>query len=214
MGEADEKIIVQVLNGNRNAYALLVDKYKDRVYSLALGIVRNRELAEEIAQDAFVKAFGSLKKFRKEAGFSTWIYRITYNTAISELRKTKRTKHVVEEQFENIVSARANDNIAESDEKEARLEIIEKAVKALPPEEQLMVTLYYLEENSVQQISKVTGFFHGVAQDDRHVTCLGLANLDRQAHGIVILVQLAGVEELYPDIKQLLFWQFGGGLLQ
>jgi len=158
MGEADEKIIGQVLNGNRNAYALLVDEYKDRVYSLALGIVRNRELAEEIAQDAFVKAFGSLKKFRKEAGFSTWIYRITYNTAISELRKKKKTSQVAEEQFENLASTQANEALAEADEKEARLEMIEKAVKELPPEEQLMVTLYYLEENSVQQISKVTGF--------------------------------------------------------
>jgi len=90
MREADEKIIGQVLNGNRNAFALLVDKYKDRVFSLALGIVHNRELAEEIAQDAFIKAFTSLKKFRKDAGFSTWIYRITYNTAISETRKQRQ----------------------------------------------------------------------------------------------------------------------------
>jgi RNA polymerase sigma-70 factor (ECF subfamily) len=158
MGEADEKIIGQVLNGNRNAYALLVDKYKDRVYSLALGIVRNRELAEEIAQDAFVKAFGSLKKFRKEASFSTWIYRITYNAAISELRKKKRTSQVVEEQFENLASAHANDTLAESNEKEARLEVIEKVIKSLAPEEQLLITLYYYEAHSVQQISKATGF--------------------------------------------------------
>ena len=158
MGETDETIIGQVLNGNRNAYALLVDKYKDRVYSLALGIVRNSELAEEIAQDAFVKAFGSLRKFRKESGFSTWIYRITYNTAISELRKKKRIGQVAEEQFENLASTHASETHEEVNEKEARLEMIEKAVKSLPPEEQLMVTLYYLEENSVQQISKVTGF--------------------------------------------------------
>ena len=158
MGEADEKIIGQVLNGNRNAYALLVDKYKDRVFSLALGIVHNRELAEEIAQDAFVKAFSSLKKFRKEAGFSTWIYRITYNTAISEIRKKKHSSKLVDEQFENLVTIKENDATEAFEEKETKHKLIEKAIKSLTPDERLMITLYYYEENTVQQISKATGF--------------------------------------------------------
>ena len=158
MGEADEKIIGQVLNGNRNAYALLVDKYKDRVYSLALGIVRNPELAEEIAQDAFVKAFGALKKFRKEAGFSTWIYRITYNTAISEIRKKKHSSKLVDEQFETLATMKANETAEEFEEKETKHKLIEKGIKSLAPDEQLMITLYYYEENSVLQISKATGF--------------------------------------------------------
>ena len=157
MREADETIIGQVLNGNRNAYALLVDKYKDRVFSLALGIVHNRELAEEIAQDAFVKAFSSLKKFRKEAGFSTWIYRITYNTAISETRKRKHISKPVEEQFENMVSLHAHEISEEFEENEAKHKLIERAMAELVPEEKLMLTLYYYEDNSVQQISKTTG---------------------------------------------------------
>ena len=157
MREADETIIRQVLNGNRNAYALLVDKYKDRVFSLALGIVHNRELAEEIAQDAFVKAFSSLRKFRKEAGFSTWIYRITYNTAISETRKSKYLSNPIEERFENIVSQHEDAMTEELEEKEAKHKLIEKAITELVPEEKLMLTLYYYEENSVDQISKTTG---------------------------------------------------------
>lgn len=157
MREADETIIGQVLNGNRNAYAQLVDKYKDRVFSLALGIVHNRELAEEIAQDVFVKAFGSLKSFRKEAGFSTWIYRITYNTAISETRKSKHLSNPIEERFENIASQHATEISEELEEKEAKHKLIEKAITELVPEEKLMLTLYYYEENSVQQISRTTG---------------------------------------------------------
>lgn len=157
MREADEKIIGQVLQGDRNAYALLVDKYKDRVFSLALGIVHNRELAEEIAQDAFVKAFGSLNKFRKEAGFSTWIYRITYNTAISETRRQKAISKPVEEQFENMVSLQADEVAEEFDTKEVKHKILEKAITKLMPEEKLILTLYYYEENSVEQISKTTG---------------------------------------------------------
>ena len=157
MREADEKIIGQILNGNRNAYALLVDKYKDRVFSLALGIVHNRELAEEIAQDTFVKAFSSFKKFRKDAAFSTWIYRITYNTAISETRKRKRISKPVEEQFENMASLHADEITEEFETKEANHKLIERAITELVPEEKLMLTLYYYEENSVQQISKTTG---------------------------------------------------------
>jgi RNA polymerase sigma-70 factor (ECF subfamily) len=157
MREADETIIGQVLNGNRNAYALLVDKYKDRVFSLAFGIVHNRELAEEIAQDAFVKAFSSLKKFRKEAGFSTWIYRITYNTAISETRKRKHASKSDEVQFENMVSLHSDEVTEELEEKETKHQLIEKAITELVPEEKLFLTLYYYEDNSVQQISKSTG---------------------------------------------------------
>ena len=157
MREADEKIIGQVLNGNRNAYALLVDKYKDRVFSLALGIVHNRELAEEIAQDVFIKAFTSLKKFRKDAGFSTWIYRITYNTAISETRKQKQIARPVEEQFEKLASLKADEVSEEIEQKETKHKLIEKAITELIPEEKLILTLYYYEEKSVEQISKTTG---------------------------------------------------------
>ena len=151
MRAADEDIIRQVLNGNRNAYALLVNKYKDRVFSLALGIVRNRELAEEIAQDVFVKAYSSLKKFRQEAGFSTWIYRITYNTAVSETRKKKHKMLAVED-------VEATDLDPEkAEEKEKKYLTLEKAVDGLEPEEKLIITLYYYEEMNMEQISKTTG---------------------------------------------------------
>ena len=157
MRAADEDIIRQVMNGDRNAYALLVDRYKDRVFSLALGIVRNRELAEEIAQDAFVKAYSSLKKFRKEAGFSTWIYRITYNTAISELRKQKNKIRTVENVAEKLVSADTEETLEELEQKENEHQLMEQAINELVPEEKLILTLYYYEENSVEQISKTTG---------------------------------------------------------
>jgi len=147
----DEDIIRQVLNGERSAYALLVDKYKDRVFSLALSIVRNRELAEEIAQDVFVKAYRSLDKFRKKAGFSTWIYRITYNTAVSETRKKKYKTYSIENMEQ------PDDDPDKKEEKEEQYRLLEKAVSALAPEEKLIITLYYFEEMKVEQISEITG---------------------------------------------------------
>lgn len=154
MREADEQVIVRVLAGDRNAYALLVDKYKDRVFSLVLGIVRQRELAEEVAQDIFVKAYQSLGKFRKESGFSTWIYRIAYNTAISEARKKKNLFY--SSQLTENMGTNNSENIMERPE-EARQKMLERALKELVPEENLLVTLYYFEEKSVEEISRSTG---------------------------------------------------------
>ena len=75
------------MNNDVSAYTILVDKHKNMAFTVAYRIVRNREDAEEIAQDAFVKVYQSLKSFKKESKFSTWLYRIIYNTAISKTRK-------------------------------------------------------------------------------------------------------------------------------
>lgn len=155
MRETDETIIEQVLNGNRNAYALLVDQYKDRVFSLIVGIVRNREVAEELAQDVFVKAFNSLKKFRREAGFSTWIYRIAYNEAISETRKKKYNIKSFDEQLEKAASIQLTGSEDEQvEENESKHKLLEQALTTLPPEDKLILMLYYFEEKSVEEISK------------------------------------------------------------
>ncbi len=155
MREADELIIDRVMKGDRNAYALLVDRYKDRVFSLVIGIVRNREVAEEIAQDVFVRAFTSLKKFRKESGFSTWLYRIAYNGAISETRKRKYPHRSFDDQLERTASMQVLEEDTET--VEGRHKLLEKALDQLPPEEKLILMLYYFEDNSVEEISRNTG---------------------------------------------------------
>ena len=156
MKETDEDIIVRVLNGDRNAYALLVDKYKDRVFSLVKGIVRNREVAEELAQDVFVKAYKSLKNFRKEAGFSTWIYRIAYNTAVSETRKKKQYVRSFDEQLERAESI-TSEQMEPGAENETRHKLLEKAMSELKPEEKLILMLFYFENKQVNEISATTG---------------------------------------------------------
>jgi len=83
----DSFYIEKVINGDTSAYTNLVNKHKDMVYTIALRIARNHQDAEEIAQDVFLKAFQSLESFRQKSKFSTWLYRIVYNTAISKIRK-------------------------------------------------------------------------------------------------------------------------------
>jgi len=80
-------ILKRIREGEVRAYEELVDHYKDFIFSLVLRIVGNREEAEEVAQDVFLKAFNSLAQFRSESKFSTWLYRIAYTTAVSTTRK-------------------------------------------------------------------------------------------------------------------------------
>ncbi len=86
----DQIIIDKILKGDTNAFAVLVDSYKDLVFTLALRMIKNREEAEEVSQDTFIKVFKSLDKFKGESKFSTWIYRVAYNTCLDRLKKIKR----------------------------------------------------------------------------------------------------------------------------
>ena len=92
----DQVYIDSILNGDANAFAVLVDRYKDLVYTLALRMMKHREEAEEVAQDTFIKVYKSLDKFKGESKFSTWIYRVAYNTCLDRLKKNKRQQYTVE----------------------------------------------------------------------------------------------------------------------
>ena len=86
----DEKIINQIIAGDSNAFSVLVDRYKDLVFTLSLKMLKNREEAEEVAQDTFIKVFKSLSKFKGDSKFSTWIYKVTYNSCLDRLKKNKK----------------------------------------------------------------------------------------------------------------------------
>ena len=88
--EADRELLHAVLEGDSTAYRGLVEKYQGRVYSMVYGMVRNREDARDLTQEAFVKAYRNLQGFRLEASFYTWLYRIAMNLAIDHTRKRKR----------------------------------------------------------------------------------------------------------------------------
>ncbi len=86
----DIYFIDKVLNGDSSAFAVLVDRYKTMAFNISARITGSREDAEEVAQDSFVKAYRSLSSFKRNAKFSTWLFRIVYNTSVSHYRKRKR----------------------------------------------------------------------------------------------------------------------------
>ncbi len=158
MKEQDDIFHVQqVLAGNTAAFAVLVEKHRDMAFTIANKIVRSREDAEEIAQDAFVKAYQSLRSFKGESKFSTWLYRIVYNAAISH---TRRKKQDFTQLDERVVSDTTEDEIFEnldSLDTELQSKLVNEAINNLPADESAIVTLFYLKENTIDDISQITG---------------------------------------------------------
>lgn len=153
----DNFYIEKVLNGDSSAYTTLVAKYKNLVFSIALKVLNNREDAEEIAQDAFVKAYHSLRSFEKKSKFSTWLYRIVYNAAISRTRKRMLDTIPMDNYvIYNYSEEDIRPGINEVDENEQQI-LLTKAMKNLSDEDNLLITLFYHGNNSVEEISIITG---------------------------------------------------------
>jgi len=153
----DNFYIERVLSGDVSAYAGLVTKYKSLVFSIALKILNNREDAEEVAQDCFLKVYQSLKSFEKKSKFSTWLYRIVYNAAISKTRK-KRLEFVPMDKYviQNYYDENTPKTIIGLDEHEQTL-LIDRALQRLSGDENLLISLFYKGENSIEDISFITG---------------------------------------------------------
>jgi RNA polymerase sigma factor (sigma-70 family) len=153
----DNDYIERVLSGDVAAYSSLVSKHKNLVFSIVFKIVNNREDAEEISQDVFLKAYRSLGAFEKKSKFSTWLYRIAYNSAISKTRKKKIEMVAIEERIiTNYSTDEIGRNMNELDENDRQL-ILERALSRLPEEDNLLITLFYKNENSIDDISEITG---------------------------------------------------------
>lgn len=155
--EKDQYHINQVLEGNTNAFTVLIDQYKDLVFTLALRMLKNREEAEEVSQDTFIKIFKSLQKFKGDSKFSTWIYKVTYNTCLDRLKKNKRQQQVVTIDEFTEKHVKTIDNALENLVEEEKKQAIQECINLLPSEDGFLLTLYYFEEQSLAEISKIVG---------------------------------------------------------
>ncbi len=150
--DPDLLIIDRILAGEQAVYADLVDKYKSYAYTIAFKIVQNRPDAEEAAQDAFIKAYHHLKNFQREARFSTWLYRIVFNTAISYKRKNRQQFQSVETTIVEY-GAEAEGRLERTDKKK----FIHQAMAKLNEADRTALSLFYLEEFSLEEIADITG---------------------------------------------------------
>lgn len=150
----DNEIIDSVISGNQGDFALLVDRYKDRAFSMLKRMLQNEMDAEEVLQDSFLKAYGSLKNFRKEAKFSTWFYKIVYNAALSALSNTKRKLEKKMTSIEDHLDLGDYDARIYSETNDAS-EYIIKMVNKLPVKYGLVLILFYIDDMSLNEISQV-----------------------------------------------------------
>ncbi len=155
--KGDITYIEQVLAGNLNAYSHLVDRHKDRAFNLALRICGNTEEAEEITQDSFLKAFRSLSSFKMKSSFSTWLYRIVYNSSISNVRGRKNRVLSLEDFPADATHFIGYDADEEEADEEYRKSLVNFALQKLTEEERALITLFYYDELSPDEIADVTG---------------------------------------------------------
>lgn len=153
--ENERRLIAQVRVGDRNAIRELVDLHKDRLFAFIWRMVRNHHDAEEICQDAFLKAFASIDAFRDEYRFSTWLFTIGYRVCLNRIRR-KRAMMV---EGDLSVFPLAVDDCAsaslESEEACALKELVWRAVDQLSAAQRATILLFYRQEFSCQEIARV-----------------------------------------------------------
>lgn len=148
----DRDLVVRAQRGDQEAFRALVQRHGDRVYALALRIVRSAGDAEEVAQDAFVRAWKGLPRFRGDSAFSSWMYRITARLAFDRAAQLKgrRGREAQVEAIDDVAGSAP----AAGEGDRARGRQIERLVAALPDAQRLVVTLYYLQDRSVEEVAR------------------------------------------------------------
>jgi len=158
---SDVEIIREVLKGNTNAFELLVHRYQERTFGFCYRILKDDEKATEAAHLSFIKAFENLGKFRKEARFSTWFYRIVYNICLDQCRYDKR---IVREDEDNSSESWSPSEINAGLEylgAEDKKRYLYLAQKSLTPEEAALIHQFYYDDLSIAELAETSGMKPG-----------------------------------------------------
>ena len=167
MKKEEAHIIKEILNGNTEQYEYFLDRYGQQVFVLVDRIVSCQEDAEELTQDVFLKAFQQLSSFKAESSFSTWIYRIATNIAISAVRKKRNDVLRLDDSvFANLSDTQVDEAL--EDDSEEQMERLQQAMNQLEADERALITLYYLEEKPLAEVAFILGMTEGNAKVKLH----------------------------------------------
>ena len=167
MKKEESHIIKEILNGKTEQYEYFLDRYGQQVFVLVDRIVSCQEDAEELTQDVFLKAFQQLSSFKAESSFSTWIYRIATNIAISAVRKKRNDVLRLDDSvFANLSDTQVDEAL--EDESEEQMERLQQAMNQLEADERALITLYYLEEKPLAEVAFILGMTEGNAKVKLH----------------------------------------------
>jgi RNA polymerase sigma-70 factor (ECF subfamily) len=168
-GLNDNELISKVLSGDQQAYASLVNRYQNYVFTLALRFTKNREDAEEVSQDIFIKAYRALADFRGTSKFSTWLYTIVNNTCITFLRKKRLEVHSLDnEKVFEVADSQDSGMRANQIEQKSRLAMVNEAINMLNPDDAEVLTLFYKAEQTLEEIARILGIEANTAKVRLH----------------------------------------------
>ena len=180
----DRTLIRDFLSGNRSAFDRLLLRHKDRVFSLCYRFLGDYQEAEDSSQDVFVKVYTSLKRFRFESSFSTWLYRIVFNTCMNKLNSLKyrfAKGSVSLKDLENRREGAQEREIRDDGptpamelERKERMELIQEAINSLPPRQKVAVILRDIQGLSYEEIADITGWNIGTIKSRIARARLGL----------------------------------------
>lgn len=157
-GPNDNSIISRVLQGEQQAYADLVRRYQNFVFSICLRYAPAREDAEEIAQDVFIKAYRNLADFRGDAKFSTWLYTIVHTSCLSFLRKKRPDIKSLDDDHVFAAADTLDSGLrANQVEQKSRAAMVNQAIRLLNPDDAKVITLFYKSEQSLEEIGRIMG---------------------------------------------------------
>jgi len=155
----DSHLIEAALKGDDRAYKRLMAKYHDAIFNFVSRMVHDREQVDDLTQEAFIKAFSSLKNFNEEFAFSTWLYKIATNNCIDYIRKKKLQMYSIDKPIESKDSDftfELPDDSAEADKDlitHQRAAMIQSAINELPEKYQRVIKLRHVEERSYEEIA-------------------------------------------------------------
>lgn len=152
--ELPKSIIKRLQQGEKELFSQLIKVYQDRVYGLSMKLMQDENDANEIAQTTFIQVYQKIKKFRGESKLSVWIYRITYNHAVDQLKRKKRWVHdnFKDEDIGGLYQPKVLTQLNQEDERGE----IQWALNQLSSSEQALIKLFYLEELSYNEIVNIT----------------------------------------------------------
>ncbi len=167
----ENEVVKLAQQGDKEAFSVLVRNYQNKVFGLAINIVRNHETADDLAQEIFIKAYQALPRFRFQSEFSTWLYQIAINHIRDHLRKHKKEKNDLRlDEIPEISGEEkeASEQLANRQEEEYRKRLLREKLEEMPEKYRLILSLRDIQGLSYEEISKMLKLSAGTVDSRLH----------------------------------------------
>ncbi|TRZ42814.1 RNA polymerase sigma factor [Robertkochia solimangrovi] len=154
--QREQYYLERVKGGDSGAFGYFVDTYQQMAFTIAVRILKDEEEAQDVVQEAFIKAYQKIKEFRETSKFSTWLYKIVYFHSLDRVKMiNRRIKH--NEAYSEVHPTTTSEDSLSSLEGKDRTFLLEQALQRLTEEQRTLIQLYYYEELSLKEMSEILG---------------------------------------------------------